>query len=461
MGKGGNLRSPNPPPPNTHTCHRNMVGARPFGGAEDEMQLTAVLGEGSYGKVYKGLWRGTVVAVKVMILPAAMSGKERREKMAVMETAISSSLSHPNIVQTFTYSISGVTTERRRSAPLPLAPGLGPGSGGAFGGGAGSLHDSSGSLESREAGGGGLGSGSSVQSWELRLVQELCDLGSLRDALNAGTFKPTAPAAPAGGEGAAAAGAEGAAAGGGSGGGGQSGGQSGGQTGEGGGQTGVGGGQTLDRENLLKVLDTALDIARAVAHLHAQSIIHSDLKARNILLKSAPAESRGFVAKVADFGLSMEINPQDTHISNAFQGTITHMAPELLLSGHVSRASDAYAFGILLWELATGGHAYAGLPRALLGHCITKQGLRPHFPPGSPFELRFLACRCWETDPLIRPSFVEIMRELTRIRGRYLQDPPAPGAASTATTAPCAAAAASLPAAARASAPAPPTPGSR
>jgi hypothetical protein len=34
-----------------------------------------------------------------MILPAAMSGKERREKMAVMETAISSSLSHPNIVQ--------------------------------------------------------------------------------------------------------------------------------------------------------------------------------------------------------------------------------------------------------------------------------------------------------------------------------------------------------------------------
>jgi hypothetical protein len=34
-----------------------------------------------------------------MVLPAAMSGKERREKMAIMETAISSSLSHPNIVQ--------------------------------------------------------------------------------------------------------------------------------------------------------------------------------------------------------------------------------------------------------------------------------------------------------------------------------------------------------------------------
>lgn len=34
-----------------------------------------------------------------MVLPANMSGAEKREKMAVMEAAISSSLSHPNIVQ--------------------------------------------------------------------------------------------------------------------------------------------------------------------------------------------------------------------------------------------------------------------------------------------------------------------------------------------------------------------------
>jgi hypothetical protein len=45
------------------------------------------------------MWKGSLVAVKTMLLPAAMSGKERREKMAIMETAISASLSHPNIVQ--------------------------------------------------------------------------------------------------------------------------------------------------------------------------------------------------------------------------------------------------------------------------------------------------------------------------------------------------------------------------
>ncbi len=50
------------------------------------------------------------MAVKTMIFPAAMSGRERREKMAIMETAISSTLSHPNVVQTYTYAVSGART---------------------------------------------------------------------------------------------------------------------------------------------------------------------------------------------------------------------------------------------------------------------------------------------------------------------------------------------------------------
>ena len=32
---------------------------------------------------------------------------------------------------------------------------------------------------------------------------------------------------------------------------------------------------------------------------------------------------------------------------------MTHMAPELLMMGHVSKASDVYAYGILLWEICT------------------------------------------------------------------------------------------------------------
>jgi serine/threonine protein kinase len=43
------------------------------------------------------------------------------------------------------------------------------------------------------------------------------------------------------------------------------------------------------------------------------------------------------------------------------QGTLTHMAPELLLHGRASKASDVYAFGILLWELVTGLRAFQGM----------------------------------------------------------------------------------------------------
>lgn len=63
-------------------------------------------------------WKGSPVAVKTMLLPAAMSNKERREKMAIMETAISSSLSHPNIVTTYTYEVKPLTAELARKVCL-------------------------------------------------------------------------------------------------------------------------------------------------------------------------------------------------------------------------------------------------------------------------------------------------------------------------------------------------------
>jgi serine/threonine protein kinase len=36
------------------------------------------------------------------------------------------------------------------------------------------------------------------------------------------------------------------------------------------------------------------------------------------------------------------------------QGTMSHMAPEVMLQGRISKAADVYSFGITLWDLFTG-----------------------------------------------------------------------------------------------------------
>ncbi|KAF5831358.1 hypothetical protein DUNSADRAFT_13265 [Dunaliella salina] len=95
---------------------------------------------------------------------------------------------------------------------------------------------------------------------------------------------------------------------------------------------------------------------------------------------------------------------------------MTHMAPEVLLEGRVSKAADVYAFGITLWELFTAGQPYKGVPMALLGHRVVKEQRRPALPLAMPEGYRELLNKCWAHKPEHRPTFLEILEQLRVLR---------------------------------------------
>lgn len=92
-------------------------------------------------------------------------------------------------------------------------------------------------------------------------------------------------------------------------------------------------------------------IAAAVAHAHERSLVHGDLKADNVVL-SASGE-----IKLIDFGLSRPLGASD---DVELWGTPAYMAPELFEGSGRSEASDLFALGVLLYEMATGVLPFGG-----------------------------------------------------------------------------------------------------
>ncbi|KAK9826029.1 hypothetical protein WJX74_006733 [Apatococcus lobatus] len=164
------------------------------------------------------------------------------------------------------------------------------------------------------------------------------------------------------------------------------------------------------------VLATALDIATALEYLHAANILHGDLTCNNTMLQGCSTDPRGFVAKVGDFGLSRLMDKESDSLETCTHGTVTHMPPELLMDGRLSRATDVYSFGVILWEIYTARRAFAGLMSHQIFLKITTEGLQLPFPAATPPAYSALAERCRANVDTERPSFTEIVEALREMQ---------------------------------------------
>lgn len=153
-----------------------------------------------------------------------------------------------------------------------------------------------------------------------------------------------------------------------------------------------------------KLLDIAAQIADGLAAAHEAGIVHRDLKPRNVIV------TREGHVKIVDFGLAKQPVSSDADLgksgastlsergtlSGEVVGTVEYMSPEQARGKPIDYRSDQFSFGTVLYEMATGTHAFARNTAADTLVAVLQQEpspiaqLRPEVPP----PLRWVVERC-------------------------------------------------------------------
>ena len=116
-------------------------------------------------------------------------------------------------------------------------------------------------------------------------------------------------------------------------------------------------------QNEEQVAQWGVQLCDALEAAHRQDVVHRDIKPENILLNSEDE------VRLTDFGIAIELDVLRRQLESepkaGMPGTVEFFAPELwdpsmvgLSQPMASRQTDLYAVGVVLYELATGGHPY-------------------------------------------------------------------------------------------------------
>jgi eukaryotic-like serine/threonine-protein kinase len=163
-------------------------------------------------------------------------------------------------------------------------------------------------------------------------------------------------------------------------------------------------GQTLNelqsegKPALDDALGYAIQVADALDHAHGRGIVHRDLKSSNVIIE------RGGRAIVLDFGLAKRLSQTEqasestTASLHGPAGTLTHMAPEVLLGGRGDTRGDIWSMGVLLYQLVNGQLPFSGRTSFETSSAILGEAPKP-MDRRVPLALRLVIERCLVKEP--------------------------------------------------------------
>jgi serine/threonine-protein kinase len=181
--------------------------------------------------------------------------------------------------------------------------------------------------------------------------------------------------------------------------------------------------EVIERSRLpwAEVLDVALQVCPALKHAHDRGVIHRDIKPSNLMRTRAGAgpETPFGVVKLTDFGIAKVFATTHLTATGGVVGTAEYLSPEQAVGKPVSKRSDLYSFGIVLYTLLVGRTPFQGesvvdlLQKHRYGQFERPQRLVPEIP----HDLEEVVCQLLEKDPARRPPDAGVLhRQLESIR---------------------------------------------